>query len=141
MFSLENFLEKIEAIGHPKGSKTHSALSDALIAMSQHNLPDEGWEAVLQALSTYGRSDLEDLPSFTEDMWEEFNYGNVRPGDYVKVKPNAYDSETGSSHNGLVGVLIRVSGRRCIVRYLTYQVPTQMRHPIDSLLSLKHGVQ
>jgi len=141
MFSLENFLEKVEAIGHLKGSKTHSALSDALVAMSQHNLSSEEWEAVLQALSASGRSELEDLPLFTDDMWEEFNYGNVRPGDYVKVKPNAYDSDTGSKHNGLVGVLIRVSGRRCLVRYLTHQAPAQMRHPIDSLLSLKHGVQ
>lgn len=141
MFSLDDFLGKIEAVGHPKGSKTHSALSDALVAMNQHNLSSDEWEAVLQALSTSGREVLTASPLFTEDMWEDFNYGNVKPGDYVKVMPNAYDSDTGSKHNGLVGVLLRVNNRRCFVRYLGRTEISPMQHPIDSLLSLKSSVQ
>lgn len=138
---LANFAEKVEAVGHKPGSPVHSAVSDALVAMNQHNLSSDDWEAVLDVISTYGRNELAKFPFAGDDMWEEFNYGNVIAGDYVRVRPDAYTSETGSTHNGLVGVLLRVSGRRCSVRYLGRQAVSPMQHPIDSLMSMKRTVQ
>lgn len=138
---LESFLGKVEAIGHKPGSPVHSAVSDALVAMNQHNLSPEDWEAVLDVISSSGRNELDRFPHVGSDMWEEFNYGNVVVGDYVRVRPDAYTSETGSVHNGLVGLVLRVSGRRCSVRYLGRQAGSPMQHPIDSLTSMKRTVQ
>ncbi len=141
MNNIAYFVERVEALGHKVGSPVHSALSDALVAMDQHNLSPDELEALLDLISSSGRAEISHLPPPTDGMWEDFNYGNVRTGDYVKVREDAYDSDTGANHNGLVGVLLRVSNRRCTVRYLGRQEFSPMQHPIDSLLSMKRAVQ
>lgn len=139
MNNIAYFVERVEALGHKAGSPVHSALSDALVAMDQHNLSPDEREALLDLISSSGRAEISQLPTNCE--WEDFNYGNVKAGDYVKVREGVYDSESGSAHNGLVGVLLRVSNRRCTVRYLGRQAVSPMQHPIDSLLSMKSAVE
>lgn len=140
MHNIAYFVERVEALGHKAGSPVHSALSDALVAMDQHNLTPDELEAVLDLISSSGRAEISQLPHTTEGSWVDFDYGNVRSGDYVKVRPDAYDSDTGAVHNGLVGVLLRVSNRRCTVRYLGRQATSPMQHPIDNLLSMNRRV-
>lgn len=140
MYNLEYFSEKLESIGYKAGSNVHRAVSDALVAIEQHKLSQDEYAAILDLLSEFGRDSLGHYPSFGDDLWQDFDYGNVIVGDYVRVRHDAYDSETGKHHNGLVGELLNVSGRRCSVRYIGLRGASKMYHPIGNLESLKHGV-
>lgn len=140
MYDLGYFSEKLESVGYKAGSNVHEAVSDALVAIEQHKLSQDEYAAILDLLSKFGRDTLGHYPSYGDDLWQEFNYGNVKVGDYVRVRHDAYDSDTGKPHNGKVGVLLNVSGRRCTVRYIGLRGVSKMFHPIDNLESLKHGV-
>lgn len=141
MLNLEYFQQKMDQAGFSSRSKMYWAVSDMLTALDQWELSEDEKSQAMNLLSGFGRNDLAMYPPYGDNVWDKFDYGNVRPGDYIKVKPDAYDSEHGSKHNGRVGVATHISGRRCRVRYLTETNPSYMHHPIENLLSVKYMIK
>lgn len=129
---------KLESIGYTGLRETDESLIQALVAiqltLKSFDLPEDAQRAVLDLLSSAGTEALKSAP---EGDWIEFDYGNVQEGDFVKVKPDAYDSKTGSRHNGLVGVLESMRNGIATVRYIGLAANSKMRHPKENLYSLK----
>jgi len=80
---------------------------------------------------------LDSAPEVFDDSWADFDYGNVRFGDFVRVKTDAYDSASGARHNGLVGILAYMKGGQCSVNYIGLATGNTMKHPKEKLDSLK----
>ena len=132
---------KLEAIGYSGLRETDESLIQALVAVhltiESFDLSKDAQQAVLSFLSTIGQASLEVPAEIKEAGWEDFNYGNVRFGDYVRVKKDAYDSDTGARHNGLVGILTGMRAGVCTVNYIGLATGNTMRHPKEKLDSLK----
>ena len=133
--------EKLESLGYTGLRETDESLIQALVAvhltLQTFDLPKAAQEAVLDLLSGSGRQAIEESPAFKEDDWVDFDYGNVKLRDFVRVKTDAYDSETGSRHNGLVGILLEMTRGICTVKYLGLAANNQIRHPMEKLDSVK----
>lgn len=138
---MQELQKKLESSGYASRPEVLSAVLDAVYALKAHNLSDGDLRLSMEILSVSGYQELLEFRGYSEEDWQDFDYGNVKPGSYVRVKPDSYDSETGKSHNGRVGILLNISGRRCTVRYLGTKGATSMKHPISNLQSLKYGVE
>lgn len=136
MFNYPELSKRVRAAGYD--DEVHDAIVSLAVTLDKYSLTDEQKSVVFEFISETGRTKLAALPEQVLDAdWEDFNYGNVKIGDYVRVKPDAYDSRTGSKHNGLVGILAKASARRFYVAYLGLDVGTTMPHPESSLQSLR----
>lgn len=136
MFNYHDLSERVRAAGYD--GPIHDAIVSLAVTLDKFELSDEHKSVVLNLISTTGREQLDNLPQQVLDAdWEDFNYGNVKIGEYVRVKKDAYDSPTGSKHNGLVGILARADARRFLVQYLGEHVGSTMYHPEKSLESLR----
>lgn len=115
---------------------------DAVVSLAtvldRHELSDSQKETVFHLLSEAGQQSLKAVPEkvITGD-WVEFDYGNVKIGDYVRVRPDAYDSETGAKHNGRVGTLKHMSHNRCVVEYVGAETGDSLAHPMGNLESIR----
>jgi hypothetical protein len=132
---------KLESIGYSGLREDDESLIQALVAVyltvESFNLSKEAQGAVLSLLSAVGQASLAEPAELKEEQWQDFDYGNVRFGDLVRVKRDAYDSETGARHNGLVGVLTGMKAGVCTVEYIGLATGNTMRHPKERLDSLK----
>lgn len=139
----EGLREKLESLGYTRLRETDESLIQALVAvhltLETFELSEAARGAVMDLLSTNGRKALDSVPVFGEDAWMSFDYGNVKIGEFVRVKPDAYDSPTGAAHNGLVGVLFLMSGGKCHVNYIGLASGNSQHHPMEKLDSLKGG--
>lgn len=138
---MRSVAEKLEALGYSPNSPVFSAVLDVVASISIHNLTEEQEREVLNLVSPQGMVEILDTPLYEEDAWVDFDYGNVKIGDYVRVKPKSYDSDSGLKHNSRVGVLLNLKARRCTVRYIGINSKSTMQHPIGNLQSLKYSVQ
>lgn len=133
--------EKLESLGYSGLRESDESLVQALVAihltLETLELSEAAQGVVLDLLSTTGRKVLGSTPIFGEDSWRDFDYGNVKLGEYVRVKPDAYDSESGKRHNGLVGVLTYMTGGKCTVKYIGLASGNSQPHPMEKLDSLK----
>lgn len=136
MFDYAELQRHYESIGY--GGDIVSALVSVAVVLDKYDLSDHDRDVVCNLLSEAGRGKLSQLPEkVVTGAWEPFNYGNVRIGDYVRVRPGSYDSDTGKLHNGLVGKLLHMASRQCIVDYLGEAAGRQIRHPMENLDSLR----
>lgn len=133
--------ERLRTFGYEGQPEVTSAVLDAVWALKAHDLTPDQLKLAMELLSADGYKELTTAPTYSEDDWMDFDYGNVKPGAYVRVKPHSYDSDLGAKHNGRIGVLLNIAGRRCMLRYLGTRGRTSMRHPIGNLQSLRYGVQ
>jgi hypothetical protein len=133
--------EKLESLGYTGLREDDESLIQALAAvhltLESFELSEAAREAILGFLSATGRKALESTPTFGEDAWQDFDYGNVKLGEFVRVKPDAYDSPTGILHNGLVGILGHMYGGKCTVNYIGLASDNSQKHPMEKLCSLK----
>jgi hypothetical protein len=128
-------------IGHTDDKIVKAAIAVSL-TLDSFDLTVEERQIVTDLVGRDGDQAIRDFPLFGEDAWmDEFDYGNDKVGAIVRVKPDAYDSPTGQLHNGLVGVLLSLSGYKADVRYIGLATGNQMRHPKENLQSLRHGVK
>lgn len=136
MFDYHDLSRRLVAIGYD-GLVTHAIVSVA-VALDRFDLDEQQRSAVLDFISAEGRKQLDQLPDkLLNGEWEDFNYGNVNEGDYVRVKKDAYDSDEGKLHNGLVGIVVNASARRYLVHYLGEHVGNSRYHPESSLETLR----
>lgn len=142
MLDMGDFRNKMTNAGVETDSDVYWALSSAFVALSSWNLSPDEMKYALSFISEYGLTQLDNTPLIPDEAWAEFDYGNARVGEFIKVKEDAYDSPTGFVHNGRLGLLVDVSGRRGLVKYITDpDAGTTHRHPIGKLLSLKYMVK
>lgn len=138
---MESFPERLKAIGLKKSSpEVFDAVTELITALRVRDMTEEDLKLTLEIIS-YGFEEINSFNIFDGNLWMDFDYGNTKPGDYVKVKDNSYDSPTGTNHNGRVGRITNISGRRVHVRYLGTSRVSDMTHPISHLQSPKHGLQ
>lgn len=137
----DNIRSRMISLGYGGYRGDDKAVVDAIIAvhltLESYKLSKTAQEIVLSLLSKDGRASLTNIPDWDDDSWRDFDYGNVKQGEFVRVKPDAYDSETGSRHNGLVGVMTFMSGRVCSVDYIGLATGNSHKHPMEKLQSLK----
>lgn len=129
---------KLEALGFDGTHKDDESVIQALVAvhltLESLNLSKDAERAILDLLSD---TEWESLPDISESSWQDFDYGNVKLFDLVRVKPDAYDSDTGAKHNSLVGILTDMRGGQCTVKYIGLASRNSQRHPKEKLDSLK----
>lgn len=132
--------DRLDQIGlgedHPEGPKVSDALIAILLTLESFDLSEDSAKTILNLISSEGRRQLKSTPTFGDDSWRDFDYGNVSVGSYVRVKKDAYDSETGRKHNGLVGILGGVRGYSADIRYIGLATGNSMKHPLEKLESL-----
>lgn len=115
-----------------------NAVVSLATVLDRHNLSDADKETVFRLLSDAGQESLQEVPEkVITGEWRDFDYGNVQIGDYVRIKPDAYDSESGAKHNGRVGILQHMSHNRCTVAYVGAEVGEGLAHPMSNLESVR----
>lgn len=115
-----------------------SALTSLASVLDKHELTDEEKDTVFALLSDAGRESVKEVPEkVLTGEWRDFDYGNVTIGNYVRVKTDAYDSESGAKHNGRVGILKYMAHNRCTVEYVGAELGDAMAHPMNNLESLR----
>jgi len=137
----DNLRSRMISIGYGGYRGDDKKVVDAIIAvhltLESYKLSPNALNIVLDLLSKNGRASLENTPNWDEDSWVDFDYGNVKQGEFVRVKPDAYDSESGSRHNGLVGTLQYMKSHVCTVDYIGLATGNSHKHPMEKLQSLK----
>lgn len=131
--------EKLKSLGI--SGKLLDVLLELRAVIDLHGLSEHESSQLLDIISSTGMEEVNKLSLLSEDSWGDFEYGNTIPGDYVRVRPDSYDSITGHKHNGRVGKITNISGRRVRIRYLGIKQSSSMDHPISNLQSPKHGIQ
>lgn len=141
MLRHDELKKKLIQIGYdgskPGDAKIVEALTAAFLTLDEYGLSDHEKQTVLDLIRETALEELSSTPEMSDEKWEDFNYGNVKFGDFVRVKKDAYDSETGAKHNGLVGTLTSGSYGRYVVTYVGISSGKTMRHPMGMLESLK----
>lgn len=128
--------ERLLALGH--NEKVAQAMVSAMATLDKYELTGDERYSIYTLFGQVGLESLESLPeSILKGDWMDFDLGNVAVGDYVRIKKDAYTSESGVHHNGKVGRLLRMYGGRCTVGYIGLDTGDNMRHPVTNLESLK----
>lgn len=139
---MESLRKRVEKLGlRESNPDVYGALIDVLTVLRMRNLSEEESQQVLDLISEKGRDEILDFPVLEDEHWQDFDYGNVKTGHYVRVKPWAYDSLSGMKHNSRVGRVVNISGRRVLVQYLGISGVSDIHHPIGMLQSPKYGLQ
>jgi hypothetical protein len=137
----EDLREELVALGYTGEHRDDESVIQGLVAvhltLETLDVSEAAREAILDLLSATGRQDIASLPDLSEESWQSFDYGNVKLFDLVRIKHDAYDSDTGVKHNGLVGILTDMRGGQCTVKYLGLASRSSQRHPMEKLDSLK----
>lgn len=138
MLSYNDFDELLDKIGL-ENTQEKQALEALFATLSCAELTSDQAQHVLEIFSLEGLQQLESTPeNVLNAQWEEFNYGNVKIGDFVRVKDGIYqDSESGAKHAGRIGVLVAMAKYRCSVRYIGLHPSTRIIHPMENLQSMK----
>lgn len=142
----KNLREILANIGydgsHDEDEKIIEAIVEVSITLDRIKLSEEARKIVTDLVGREGDDAIRSVMTFGEEAWmDEFDYGNDGVGAYVRVKKDAYDSPTGSRHNGLVGVVTSLRGHRADVRYIGLATGSTMKHSKENLQSLRHGVK
>lgn len=138
MLSKDQFTELTESIG--LADETMRETLEALFAtLAASELTQAQAHQVLEIFSLEGLQTLETVPRDVLDaQWQEFDYGNVRIGSFVRIAPGAYsDSDTGKLHSGRIGVLVGMKNYRCTVRYIGLQAGSMIEHPMKNVETMK----
>lgn len=136
MIDYSDLEEKIILLGHSE--KVAKAVTSAMVTLDKYDLSEDEKYESYSLLSDTGFKALKSLPeAVAKGKWIEFDLGNVGIGDYVRVKKDAYTSESGVNHNGKVGRLAHMHARKCVVHYIGVDTGTSMTHPLGNLESLK----
>jgi hypothetical protein len=136
-YSEHDIRPKLEMIGYTNSPKVVDAIAAVMLTLESLKLSPEEQALVLDLISKNGREALAKAPDWDEDSWVDFDYGNVSQGEFVRVKPDAYDSDSGARHNGLVGVMQFMKARVCTVDYIGLASGNSQKHPMEKLQSLK----
>lgn len=138
-FDYDDLKERLIVSGYTEDSEIHKTILRLAAVLDNEEISDLNRELVLELFSKTALDQLNELPlSFlSQNKWKVFDYGNVKKGDFVRVRYDAYDAPTGLKHNGRLGVLIDMKAWRCKVKYIGMPTDESMTHPMDNLESIR----
>lgn len=120
---------------HPEGALVRRGVLDVFHAIDALEAPENARKVIGDLVTSFVRGDVNE--GIARGHWEPFYLGDVELGAVVRVKSDAYSSETGAVHNGLVGYFTSAYGRRCTIRYIGRNDVVDYVHPPDKLEVLK----
>ena len=136
MIHYKDLEKKLLAMGHDE--QTARAVVSAMVSVDKYGLSEDQKYAVYSLMSVEGFAALRGLPDAVAfGTWTKFDWGNMRDGDYVRVKKDAYTAPSGVNHNGKIGRIANLYGGRCRVDYIGLDTGSAMTHPVGFLESLK----
>lgn len=138
----QNLQKQLESLGYDPVGKESSKIIKAVIAaclsLAEAGLSKESLKTALNLLQPDSRMAMDAwFREHEEVQWGEFDYGNTKIGDFVRVKKDAYDSSSGEPHNGLVGKLTYMRNGKCTVEYIGLGAGNSSFHPMEKLESMK----
>ena len=138
MLTYEEFDSLIAAVGL-EGSKEQEVLLSLFATLAASELTPDQAKNIMEIFSEKGLEDLKKVPEkVLSAEWRDFDYGNVKIGDYVRVKKGVYtDSDSGVLHEGRIGILTYAFNHRFTVRYIGLHAGNTMIHPMKNLQSMK----
>ncbi len=138
-FDYDDLKERLILAGFSEGSEVFKAVNNLAIVLDNEEISETHRELVLEVFSKTALEQISSLPKefLSQNKWMVFDYGNVKKGDYVRVRLNAYDSPIGVKHNGRLGILIDMKAWRCKVQYIGMPQVETMVHPMDNLESIR----
>lgn len=113
------------------GSEVRAAVLELFHVLDAQPLDAVDRKTVAQVFRGLVETNLELAVDRAE--WRQFYLGDVRIGEVVRVKPDAYPTKSGKKHNGLVGKLVGANHGRCIVQYTSRNDGAGHNHPPDLL--------
>lgn len=139
MIDYDKLVKSLVDTGYDENSDLVKTVKNLSYTLDASELPEQERSIVLQLFSSRG---LEQLQNFSGQLpesyrWSEFEIGNTRVGDTVRVRLDAYTTAKGSQHNGLVGVIKSVYGGRVEVEYVGRYADIPQTHPREKLEILK----
>lgn len=139
LFDHEDLQERLAMAGYAEDEGISKAVMKLAFVLDNEELSDTHKELVMNLFNKTTLDQIKALPLefLGKNKWVPFDYGNVKKGDYVRVRYGAYDSETGQKHNGRLGTLIDMKAWRCKVQYIGMPNEEPMTHPMDNLESIK----
>lgn len=138
MLSFDRYKEVVDVLGVDEKSK--ETLLSLFVTLQESGLSVEQAKDVLEIFSPSGMEQLGKVPTevINAEWREDFDYGNVKIGDYVRVIPGSYeDSATGKKHGGRIGILVFMKSYMCTVRYIGLHSGNTMIHPMKRIQSQK----
>lgn len=138
-FDYDDLRERLALAGFLENPEVFQAVTNLAVVLDNEEISDTNRETVLKVFSQLALEQLNKLPKefLSKSKWMPFDYGNVKKGEYVRVRFNAYDSDEGSKHNGRLGILIDMKAWRCKVQYIGMPQTEIMDHPMDNLESIR----
>jgi hypothetical protein len=138
-FDYDDLKERLIIAGFLENSEVFNAVTNLAATLDNEEISDINREIVLEIFSKTALEQINKLPKefLSKNKWMIFDYGNVKKGDYVRVRYDAYDSPEGSKHNGRLGILIDMKAWRCKVQYIGMPQAETMVHPMDNLESIR----
>jgi hypothetical protein len=135
----EELSKSLETAGYSADSEIAKTILNLAYTLDASELSESDRSIVLQLFSSRGLEQLQNLSGRIPSSyrWSEFEIGNTREGDVVRVRLDAYTTENGSQHNGLVGVIESVYAGRVTVRYYGRYADLPQIHPREKLEILK----
>lgn len=139
LFDHDDLKNRLTIAGYDENTPVGHAILKLAFVLDNEEISDIKKQLVLDLFSKTGLEQLNSIPVdfLSKNKWVLFDYGNVKKGDFVRVRYNAYDSVTGEKHNGRLGVLIDMKAWRCKVKYIGMPTEELMTHPMDNLESIK----
>lgn len=139
LFDHDDLKNRLTVAGYDENTPVGHAILKLAFVLDNEEISDIKKQLVLDLFSKTGLEQLNSIPVdfLSKNKWVLFDYGNVKKGDFVRVRYNAYDSVTGEKHNGRLGVLIDMKAWRCKVKYIGMPTEELMTHPMDNLESIK----
>lgn len=139
MFNYDELREHLVRVGYSEESVFVKTITNLAYTLDASELTESDRSIVLQLFSSKGLEQLQSLSGKLPESyrWSEFEIGNTRVGDVVRVRLDAYDSISGGRHNGLVGIIESVYAGRVEVRYVGRYADIPQTHPREKLEILK----
>lgn len=132
--------DNLERLGYTDDNDEKRRIKESVLELfhtldAQDLNNDEDWQATVQLFISL-TSGLDSVQAPKDGQWSDYEIGITRPGDVVRVRPDAYEG-AGAKHNRLVGTITAVRGGRVLVKYSGRNDGVGHSHHPDKLQVLK----
>ena len=103
------------------------AVIELLETFAESEVPDEGIDMAVTYFADLARGrHIAPEQMVTHGRWMPARLGQIRPGQQVRVRLDAFTGELGRLHNGRIGVVVEVGDGDVIVRSIDERAPRLM---------------
>lgn len=119
---------ELEELGYTDArASVRDAVINVLYSLEAQQVTDEDLPIVADLVAALMRK--HEPISEIRGRWIPFKLGSVKQGDIVRVRWDAYDSDSGQRHNGLVATFTGAYAGRCTIRYVGRNDRVDFTHP------------